>query len=88
MKEKNKNIGLALDVQSNGGPQFVNNEVVADRFLSYVKNLASKSARIQQDFENLFLWRCKMLLQYIIFLTKDDLEKLQIHLELQRIQCH
>ena len=68
--------------------QFLNNEVVADLFLSYVKNLASTSARKQQDFENIFLWRCKLLLQYIIFLTKDDLEKLRMHLELLRIQCH
>ena len=68
--------------------QFLNNEVVADLFLSYVKNLASTSARIQKDFENVFLWRCKLLLQCIIFLKKDDLEKLRMHLELLRIQCH
>ena len=28
----------------------------SNRFLSYVKNFASTSAKIQQDFENLYLW--------------------------------
>ena len=60
-------------------------EFQSNRFLSYVKNFANTSARIQQDFNNLFLWRCKLLLQCIICLTREDLEKLQMHLELLRI---
>ena len=56
-------------------------------FLSYMKNFASTSAKIQQDFENLFRWRCKLLFQCIIFLTRDKLEKLQMYLELLKIQC-
>ena len=88
MKEKKQEYWIGTGRAKQWWLQFLNNEVVADCFLSYVKNLASTSARIQQDFENVFLWRCKLLLQYIIFLTKDDLEKLQMHLELLRIKCH
>ena len=62
-------------------------ECQSNCFLSYVKNFASTSARIQQNFANLFLWRCKLLLQCIFFLTRNDLEKLQMDLELLRIQC-
>ena len=66
--------------------KFLNDEVVADDWkensrMSKQSLLVLCEERIQQDFKNLFMWRCKLLLKCIIFLTRDDLEKLLTYLE-------
>ena len=80
--------------------QFLKDKVIADEwkenfrmskrsFLVLCKKLCqyiSKNTRFLQDFKNLLLWSCKLLLKCMIFLTRDNLEKPQIHLELLRIQ--